>query len=668
MKELNDKDLVKEKIKSLTEFLKFHQHLYYKLNQPIISDKTYDEKLKELEELEKLYPEFALPDSPTRFVGSDLDQEFPKFQHKVPVLSLSNTYSIKEVMDWAKKTGANSFIVEWKVDGATLVLYYEKGILKHAVTRGTGQIGDDVTNNAKTIRSIPTKLNKDIDIIVRGEAYMTFSDFQQFNEMYGSIYANPRNLTSGSLKHKKSKEVAKRPIRWIAFDGFLQNNNFQYDSEMLEFLEKLGLPVFKDNKVCTLDELENTIKDFQNKEKELDIPIDGLVIKVNSFLLREKLGFTSSSPRWAVAYKFDPELARTKILDIEVFVGRTGRITPRAKLEPVKIAGTTVSYATLHNEDFIKKLGIRIGAEVLVSKRGDIIPAVEEVIDPGDGPEFNFPNRCPSCNTRLVKNKDSVDWYCPNPECDDKLIQTLIFFCGRKQMDINGMGEKTIRVLYNKKFIKYIEDLYTLHKYKKQIEELENFGEKSVKIILDSIEKSKQKEFRIVLPSLGLKDIGFNVTDLLIENGYDSIDKIIHLVKEDNAKEKLTSIKGIGDEIAESIIKHFQDPVILKRIETLRNFGLNFAQPSSTPMEQNNYKPIFSNQTWCITGTFEHFKPREKALEEIKKRGGQITSSISSKTTHLLVGDNPGSKLEKAKRLNIKIITEEEFLKLINEN
>ncbi|GIX42108.1 MAG: DNA ligase [Leptospiraceae bacterium] len=662
----NTPEEIKEYIKKLTEFLKFHQYLYYIKNQPIISDKTFDDKLKELEELEKQYPEFALPDSPTHLVGSDLEQEFPKFQHKIPVLSLTNTYTIKEVLDWAKKTGAESFIVEWKVDGATLVLYYEDGILKHGVTRGTGNIGDDVTPNAKTIRSIPLNLKEKINLIVRGEAYMTYTDFERFNEEFGSIYANPRNLTSGSLKHKKSKEVAKRPLRWVAFDGYLENKEFKYDSEVLKYLEYLGLPVFEDNVVCNINQLETTIEKFKDKEKNLDIPVDGLVIKVNDRKLREKLGYTANSPRWAVAFKFEPDLARTRIIDIETFVGRTGRITPRAKLEPVKLAGTTVSYATLHNEDYIKKLGIRIGAEVLISKRGDIIPAVEEVIDPGDGPEYKFPDKCPSCNTKLVKDKDSVDWFCPNPECDERLIQSLIFFCGRKQMDIDGLGEKTIRTLFNKGFIRYIEDIYELPKYKNELVKLENFGEKSVQIILNGIEKSKQKEFRIVLPSLGLKEIGFNVTDLLIQNGYNSIDKIIELVNQKDAKQKLLSIKGIGEEIADAIITQFKDPKILERINKLKQYGLQFEQKEIKI--DSNVKPIFKDQVWCVTGTLTHFKPREKALEEVIKRGGKTSSTVTSKTTHLLVGENPGSKLEKAKKLNIKIVTEEEFIKLLNES
>ncbi len=660
--ENNSEEEIKNYIKKLTEFLKFHQYLYYVKNFPLISDKTFDEKLKELEELEKQYPEYALPDSPTHLVGSDLEQDFKKFEHKIPVLSLSNCYSIKEALEWAKKTEAKTFLVQWKVDGATLVLYYEKGILKHAITRGSGNIGDDVTMNAKTIRSIPIKLNLEIDIIVRGEAYMTYSDFQRYNEEIGSLYANPRNLTSGSLKQKKSKEVANRPLRWVAFDAYFESN-YHSDYEVLQYLIKLGLPVFSDTILCNIEDLQKVIKMFEEKQKDFDIPTDGLVIKVDDRNLREELGYTSNFPKWAIAYKFEPDLARTKILDIEVFVGRTGRITPRARLEPVKLAGTTVSYATLHNEEFIKKLDVRVGAEVLVSKRGEIIPAVEEVIDTGNGPKFVFPDICPSCQTKLVKDKNSVDWFCPNLECEEKLIQTLIFYCSRKQMDIAGMGEKTIRTFFKLGYLRYIEDIYELYKYKEELVQLENFGEKSIQIILDGIEKSKEKDFKTLLPSLGLKEIGPNVTELLIENGFDSIDKIIHLAKQKDAKEVLMSIKGIGEEIAEEILRQFNDEIVLKRIEKLKKYGLQWEQKNQS--KKINLEPIFKDQTWCITGSFEYFKPREKALEEIQKRGGKISSNITSKTTHLLCGKEPGSKLEKAKKYKIQIVTEKEFLDLI---
>ncbi|MFN3603864.1 MAG: NAD-dependent DNA ligase LigA [Leptonema sp. (in: bacteria)] len=659
--ESNDPQEIQKYIKELSDFLKFHQYLYYIKNEPILSDKTFDEKLKELQELENKYPEFALPDSPTHLVGSDLEQELNKFEHKIPVLSLVNCYTIAEVQEWAYKTKANQFLVQWKVDGATLVLYYEKGYLKNAVTRGSGNIGDDVTLNAKTIRSIPLKLKKETDLIVRGEAYMTYTDFQRYNEEIGSIYANPRNLTSGSLKHKKSKEVANRPLRWVAFDAYLPNP-YKSDYEVLQYIQELGLPVFSDSVLCSLNDLEKTIKEFEKKHKESDIPIDGLVIKVDDRDLREELGYTSNSPKWAVAFKFEPDLARTKILDIEVFVGRTGRITPRAKLEPVKLSGTTVSYATLHNEDYIKKLGVRIGAEVLVSKRGEIIPAVEEVIDVGDGPEFEFPKFCPSCKSNLVKDKSSVDWFCPNPECDERLIQTLIFYCSRKQMDITGMGEKTIRTFFKEGFIRYIEDIYELSKHKEKLIQLENFGEKSIAIILNGIKKSKEKEFKVLLPSLGLKEIGPNVTELLIENGFTSIDKIIDLAKQKNAKAILMNIKGIGEEIAEEIIRQFNDKTILNRIEKLKQYSLQFEQK----ILKEESEAIFKNQVWCITGTLEFFKPREKAWEEIQKRGGKVSSTITTKTTHLLCGANPGSKLEKAKKNQIQIVTEQEFLKLIN--
>ncbi len=654
-----DLEQIKKYIETLTEFLKYHQHLYYIKNEPIISDKSFDEKLKELKELENQFPQFTLPDSPTRMIGSDIEQEFPKFKHKIPVLSLTNTYTINEALEWAYKTGANKFNVQWKVDGLTLVLYYMEGQLKHAVTRGTGDIGDEITENALTIRTIPYKLKKKINLIIRGEAYMNYSDFEKFNEEVGSIYANPRNLTSGSIKQKKSSEVAKRPLRWIAFDGYLENTQIQTDEEMLKYMDNLGLPVFEDNETVEISQLEEVIKKFEKKLKTMDIPVDGLVIKVDNRILREELGYTSHSPKWAIAFKFEPDLAKTIIEDIEIQVGRTGRITPRAKLKEVQLAGTKVSFATLHNEDFIKKMGIKIGSEVIVSKRGDIIPAVEEVVNPGNGPEYVFPEFCPSCNSKLYK--ENSNWFCKNNECNEKLIQQLIFFCGRKQMDISGLGEKTIRTLFQKGFIRYIEDIYELDKYKEQMVNLENFGEKSVNIILKGIEESKTRDFKRIFVSLGLKEIGPNVVDLLIENGYDNIDKILNLVRQNEARETLTQIYGIGEETAGEILSQFTDPVILKRIEKLKKH-LNFSHAE----EKTVLPQIFYGQIWCVTGTFENFKPREKAIEEIKKRGGKISSSVTKQTTYLLKGKNPGSKIEKAEKLKIKIISEEEFLNLIN--
>jgi len=653
------------RMRELEKEIRRHQKLYYEENKPVISDRSFDALLKELEDLEKENPSLTSADSPTKSVGSDLDNEFPKFRHTIPVMSLSNTYSNDEAMEWAAKTAPDEktrFDVQWKVDGATLVLYYEKGTLIRAVTRGSGQVGDEVTANAMTIRSVPKTLAEKVDVAVRGEVYMTYEDFQRFNDEVGSIYANPRNLSAGSLKHKKSRETARRPLRWTAFDAFFGANTPETDEKTLRYLAKLGLPVFEENVCVPLKDLAETLADFTGRKDSRNFPVDGLVLKIDDRALRERLGYTSSAPRWAVALKFEPEIAETVVKKIETFVGRTGRVTPRAELEPVKLAGTTVTFATLHNADFISNLDVRIGSRVKVSKRGEIIPAVEEVVDKGPGPAYQFPEKCPECGSGLVREEDAVDWMCPNPFCDEKIISGIIFFCQRQQMDINGMGDKIVRTLYKNKYIKSIEDIYGLARFRADLEKMEGFGEKSVQVILDGIEKSKEKDFRYVLPSLGLKEIGPNVTELLLSEGYDSIEKIIKLAKSKNAQEILSGIKGIGPNTAKAVIAQFQEKRTLEMISALKKAGLKF---KAMKADTSGVEQVFAGQTWCVTGSFEKFKPRELAMEEVKKRGGKVVTSVSAKTSHLLAGEGGGSKLENAEKYGTKIVSEAEFLKMI---
>ncbi len=658
------------RMRELTEVLKHHQYLYYVKNDPEISDREFDSLIDELRKLEEAYPLLAAPDSPAKTVGSDLEGDFPKFEHTIPVLSLANTYSPEEALEWASKNREENsdtlFDVQWKIDGATLVLYYEKGRLVRAVTRGSGQIGDVVTANALTIKSIPRNLSEPVDLVARGESYMTFADFQAFNEAAGSLYANPRNLTAGSMKHKKPGEVSSRPIQWVAFEAHFNHTHFNSEKENLAYMARLGLPVFEDNRFVKYSELEKCIQEFTEKKESVPFPVDGLVIKVDDFSVRKRSGFTAHSPRWATALKFEPEMAETTIEKIEFFVGRTGRVTPRAMLTPVKLAGTTVSYATLHNADYIEKLGAREGAKVKISKRGEIIPAVEEVIDAGPGSPFLFPQSCPSCDNKLVREPDAADFVCSNPECDEKLINAIVFFCQRKQMDITGMGEKVVRTLFKKGFIRYIEDIYELKNKRKELENLEGFGEKSVRLMLDGIEKSREKGFRKLLPSLGLKEIGPNISEILIDEGYDSIDKIIHLARSEMAEEKLTEIDGIGPRTHEEIIRQFHDKKIIDRIEKLRALGLPL-EISRTNDDTTLYPQIFVGQIWCVTGSFQQFKPRDIAMEEVRKRGGKTTTSVSKSTTHLLAGEGSGSKLKKAEKLNTHVVTELEFIKMLHE-
>lgn len=657
---------IQKQIQELEEKIRYHQYLYYVKNKPEISDFEFDKLFSELIQLEKKYPQYASPNSPTKVVGSDLSNEFEKFTHKIPVLSLENTYSNAETLEWASKIGlSQKFSVEWKIDGASLVLYYEKGELFKGVSRGTGGVGDDITENVKTIRGVPLVLPKKLTLSVRGEVYMTFADFEEFNLEYGGRFANPRNLASGSLKQKQSSQVAKRPLRLFCYDAYIEDKEFQVSTheEIINLLKELRFPVSEDIEFVSGKNLEKTIEKFRKKKDSLSFPTDGLVIKVNDLKLREELGATSHSPRWARALKFEALMKESKIVDIQVTTGRTGKVTPRAEIEPIQLAGTTVRYATLHNQDYINELGIGIGAIVKVAKRGEIIPAVEEVVVPPKE-VYKIPETCTACGTKLVKLEDFVDYFCPNQNCPARVLARLIFFCQKKQMDIEGLGEKQIETFYNLGYIKNIPDIYKLHIHKEQIQKLEGFGEKSVNLILKGIEKSKSKTLKTILPSLGFPEIGHKVTEILIENGYYTIESILELVKTPNAKETLLAIHGLGEKTVESIIQTFQDEENLNLIRELQSLGLNF----SYQIAKQNLPKIFEGETWCVTGSFINFQPRDKAMDLVVLYGGKKVSSVSKNTTHLLAGEGAGSKLEKAKQLGIKIVNELEFLARLPQN
>ena len=655
-------EAIKKKINDLENEVRLHQKYYYIDNKPKISDKEFDNLFKELQTLEKSYPEFISKNSPTKLVGSDLDNTFEKYKHKIPVLSLENTYSTEELIEWATKLSPRElFSFEWKVDGASIVLYYANGELDKAVTRGTGGIGDDITDNIRTIKNIPLVLNDKLDIIVRGEVYMDFQDFHDFNEENGGKYANPRNLTSGSIKQKNSNLVASRPLKIAVYDAYFpKNSSFKDHKVLLEYLKKLHFPLLKDTEFKNIHHFEKTILNFKKKKEKIKFPTDGLVIKLNDLSLRNELGETSHSPRWARALKFEVTTADTVIENIDFAIGRTGKLTPRAKVTPVKLLGTTVTYATLHNQDYINEKRIGIGAKVKIAKRGEIIPAVEEVIE--EPLEiFTLPTNCPSCSSILTKIDESVDSFCLNRSCNSRIINSLIFFCQRKQMDIEGLGEKMIEFLYEKSYVKSIPDIYDLKNKKSELETLDGLGKKSVTIILDGIEKSKEKGLKFLLPSLGFTDIGHKVTEILIESGYTDIDLMISIAKDINGKENLTSLFGLGEKTIQSLIRELTDPKNISLISDLKQRGLIFQAEKIN--KSNNL--IFQNQIWCVTGTFENFNPREKALDIIEYFGGKKATTVSSKTTHLLVGDGGGSKLEKANKLGTTLVTEIEFVNLI---
>ncbi|PJZ62884.1 NAD-dependent DNA ligase LigA [Leptospira adleri] len=656
---LSEKEAQKE-IAKLMDEIRVHQHSYYVKNNATISDFEFDKLFRRLQDLEEQFPQLKDPASPTLIVGSDLDKDFEKFQHKLPVLSLINTYNDDELLDWVNKTDPEGvYSVEWKIDGASIVLYYENGILQNGVTRGSGGIGDDVTDNIRTIRNIPLRLPNSASVYLRGEVFMTYKDFEEFNELSSGKYANPRNLAAGSIKQKNSSDTAKRPLRIFTYDATFPNETkkLKTHQEILSQLEKLKFPLAPDTVYVTGSKIAKTIKDFKNKKESIGFPTDGLVIKLNDISKRDALGYTSHSPRWARAYKFDAVMKESKIVDITYAVGRTGKITPRAEIEPVSLAGTTVTFATLHNQDYIDELGVGIGAIVRVAKRGEIIPAVEEVVTPGKD-VFKIPDCCPSCKTKTIKKDGLVDLFCPNSDCPDRVKNGIIFFCQRKQMDIEGLGDKQIEFLYDHDYIRSIADLYDLKDKKEKLMEEEGFGEKSVSIILKGIEESKLKDFRFVLPSIGLPEIGHKVTELLIEHGVDSMDQILKISKDSKKIDSLLEIPGIGPSTVQAFGENFGDKKILKLIERLKKAGLKM---KADPVKVADRQP-FAGQSWCVTGSFENFQPRDKAMDLIVYYGGRKVSAVSSKTTHLLAGPGAGSKLEKANELGITVFDESQFL------
>ena len=682
------RDEVKKRMEFLANEIKRHQELYYKKAQPEISDREYDALFDELLDLEKRYPDLALPYSPTKRVGSDLDNEFPEVPHPFPMLSLDKVYSINELKSWIEKTkndsGADiSFTIEEKIDGSTIVLHYENGILMRAVTRGDGFVGNDITENIRTIRDIPLRLAEPVTSIFRGEIYINREDFEKLNSEFDNVYANPRNFAAGSLRRKKSSEVAKIPLRSYVYEGFYGDLNVMEHVKVLDKLSDLGFRVFRDVGYFSSSDRKDydaifekhkgwvkgtysDIDDFIVKMKEvrnnLPYDIDGLVVKINEYPVREKLGYTAHHPRWAMAFKFEAPQAVSEILDIDVQVGRTGRITPVARIKPVWIAGTTVSNVTLHNQDYINSLDVAIGDTVAVSRHGDVIPAVDEVIEKNDkgNKTFKLPDTCSVCGTPLIQ--DGAHLFCPNRNCPARIYGRISFFVGKGQMDIENLGPETVKKLIDLGFVKDIPDIYFFNP--DELLGVEGFGEKKVKLIKDGIEKSKQQPFEVVLASLGLEEIGPKVVELLVNAGFDSIDKLIEAVKKRDP-DIFTKIQGIGPKTAEKIIQQFNDPYILDMIEKLKKAGLKFSKGREEKEEE--YPKIFEGQVWCVTGGFKNFKPREKAMEEVKKRGGKVVSQVTGKTTHLLVGENPGSKLEKASQVGAKLVTEEEFLKMLNE-
>ena len=672
---------ITEEIRKLSDLLSLYQNAYYVKNKPIVSDLEYDRLFDRLLVLENENPKLVQPDSPSMRVGSDLAKDIPEVTHTIPVLSLDKGYTVDSIRDWMDKTifkaGSDlSFVVEEKIDGVSIVLYYKDGILDLAATRGNGSVGNDITNNVRTIKSVPLRLTEAVDIVVRGEIFLPLEKFEQLNSILDIPFANPRNLTAGTLRRKKSSDVASIPLDIFIYEGFPTEGELNH-IEILGYLKKLGFKVSNSIGVFSgepdnlshidtswftgsFNLLSGYVERVTEERKTLPYEIDGLVIKVNETDVREFLGFTGHHPRWAIAYKFESPEGITTIKGIDIQVGRTGRITPVARVQPVLIGGSTISNVTLHNQDYINLLELAIGDTVSVSKRGDVIPAVERVVTKNEKSisVWNMPEVCPSCEESLIKK--GAHLFCTNSNCPDQIKAKIFFFLGKNQMDMDNFGPETADFLIEHKFIKRIPDIYSFNY--NNLEGFTGFGSKKIKLITDGVEKSLDQPYKRVLPSLGIPELGKKAVELLINEGLRTVDDLIQIAL-DGDTEKLVSIKGIGERTAEIIIDEFSSKTLLNLISDLKSAGLNFTEEEIS--EKDILPQNFDNQIWCITGSFENFKPRSLAGEEITKRGGKTTTSVTGKTTHLLAGESSGSKLTKAQNLGTVIITEEKFLEML---
>lgn len=656
---------INKKIEELINIINKASYEYYVLDRPTITDQEYDDYYTELQRLEEKYPELKRDDSPTVRVGGNAIDKFEKHEHKTPMLSFDDIFNEEEIIlfdERIKKTIVNpTYTLEPKMDGLSCSLIYEKGILKLAATRGDGVTGENITANAKTIRTIPLRLNKDIDIEVRGEIYMTFDSFEKANEerkkLLEPLFANPRNAAAGSVRQLDSKITAKRGLDFIAY--FISNPEdyvIKSQSESIKFMHDLGFKTnIKLNGLAhNIKDITSYIEDLGEKRETLPFPIDGVVIKVDNLEDEKILGITSRVPRWGIAYKFPAVQVLTTLKNIKFTVGRTGKITPNAIFSPVHVDGSLVSKATLHNEDYCIQKDVRIGDTISIRKAGDVIPEVVEVkLDrrKDNSIPFKMINKCPMCNTPLIK-KEAMH-FCPNNECDSRKIEGLIHFASRDAMNIEGLGERMIEDFYNLGFIKDISDIYRLKDHAEDLKELEGFGNKSINNLLISIENSKSNSLEKVLFALGIRHVGKKTAKILAKK-YKIIDNLINATKEE-----LCNINDIGDIIAESISNYFDNNDNINIIKDLKQKNVNFTYLNES---SSNY---LEGSTYVITGTLNNYK-REELTEILEQKGAKVTNSVTSKTTTLILGDNPGSKYDKAKKLNINIIKEDELSNLIN--
>ena len=643
-----------DRMNEIIELLNKYAYEYYTLDKPSVEDAEYDRLMQELIRIESSHPEWVRLDSPTRKIGGEVISEFEKVTHRVPMMSLGNVFNEEEIRDFDEKVSKvfpnHEYVCELKIDGLAFNLEYKDGVFVRAATRGNGIVGEDITHNVKTIKSIPHVLKEKVDLDIRGEIYMSKKSFNKLNERQKekgeNIFQNPRNAAAGSIRQLDSSVAASRGL-----DVFLYHypeTPFKTHYETLMYMKKLGFVVNPNIRLCkNIDEVLSFIHEWTEKRNTLPYEIDGIVIKVNDIEQQRELGFTAKVPKWATAYKFPPEHVLTKLTDIIFTVGRTGQITPNAVLEPVRVMGSTISRATLHNSDYCVEKDIRIGDYVYIYKAGDVIPAVDRVeLKRRNGSEkpFEMIKYCPMCGSNLVQKNGMVDYFCENIHCPARKIEGLIHFVSRGAMNILGLGDRIMEDFFNYGYIKEFSDIYKLDKYKEELTLLEGFGNKSIEAILKSIEESKQNSLDRLLFALGINGIGAKTAKLLCKY-YTTIDSLI-----DATEEELATIRDIGPTLSINIVNYFKDEKNIEEINELRKLGVNMTYNGKKIIEDENFK----DKKFVITGSFDNIS-RDEIKEFIEERGGLTSDSVSKITDVVLVGEAPGSKRDKAIELNIPI-------------
>ncbi|XQY92204.1 NAD-dependent DNA ligase LigA [Metabacillus sp. HB246100] len=655
-----DKQSAEKRVQELHELLNTYNYEYHVLDKPSVPDSEYDQRLHELLTIEAEFPELKTPDSPTQRVGGSILDAFQKVVHNTPMLSLGNAFNEQDLRDFDRRVRQAvgddvQYVVELKIDGLAVSLRYENGLFVQAATRGDGTTGEDITENVKTIRSIPLRLKNAVTLEVRGEVFMPKKSFETLNELRLQAeeepFANPRNAAAGSIRQLDPKIAAKRNLDIFLYSiADLGGTGIERHSEALDYLEKEGFKTNAERKKCeTIEEVLSVIEGISEKRANLSYDIDGIVIKVDSLAQQEELGFTAKSPRWAIAYKFPAEEVMTKLLDIELSVGRTGVITPTAILEPVRVAGTTVQRASLHNEDLIREKDIKIGDTVVVKKAGDIIPEVVNVLieqRTGEEKTFTMPTHCPACESELVRIEGEVALRCIHPQCPAQITEGLIHFVSRNAMNIDGLGERVVIQLFQAGLIKDVADLYRLTR--DQLLQLERMGEKSTDNLLKAIEQSKDNSLERLLFGLGIRHVGAKAAKTLAQN-FETIEQL-----QEATVEQLIAINEIGDKMADAIHTYFQNPDVQHLIQELQSLGVNTSYKGPKLVKVEDSDSYLAGKTVVLTGKLEQMS-RNEAKEGIEALGGKVTGSVSKSTDLVVAGEAAGSKLKKAEELKIEV-------------